>query len=222
LACVPRSKEWTMHRLFPCVCLMLVALAAPFSTGQSPDKKPSSSISKKADPAGTALLMGQLRALFAEWDANQDEYLDKEELARGFRGPDAKPPSPSALKSKSTEPTLPTKGKNAGRESGAYPDHDFLLQVDLNADGKISRDEFISWAREYAVQQKNIAAAEKRVGKAEIKARSRTSARTLAQAELELRNERQALSKLMAQLPSFDKALQEALNPQAPGRKGKK
>ena len=210
-----------MRRLLQLSCLVLVVLFVPFSAGQGPDKKPSSSISKKADPAGTGPLMGQLRALFAQWDANQDEILDKEELARGFRGADAKPPVATVEKSKSSEPNSASKTKNAAKES-AYPDRDFLLHVDQNGDGRISRDEFLNWAREYAVQQKNIGAAEKRVSKADVKARSRTTANARAQAELELRNERQMLGKLMAQLPSFEKALQEALNPQAASKKGKK
>src|SRR5262245_47447296 len=54
------------------------------------DDKPKSPPAKK-DPAGTGVIMGQLRSLFASWDRNQDDSLDKEELALAFRGPGAKP-----------------------------------------------------------------------------------------------------------------------------------
>src|SRR5262245_18249188 len=173
-----------MRRLVRFGGLAIVFLITSFSAAQGPDKKPSSSVSKKADPSGTGPLMGQLRALFAQWDANQDEILDKEELAHGFRGAEAKPPTTATGKTKSGESNSAGKARNGSKEGSTFPDRDFLQQVDQNGDGRVSRDEFLNWAREYAVHQKNIAAAEKRVSKAEVKVRSRTTANARAQAEL--------------------------------------
>ena len=44
----------------------------------------------KKDPPGTGPYMTQLRGLFASWDLDKDGYLDKDELAKAFRGPNAK------------------------------------------------------------------------------------------------------------------------------------
>jgi hypothetical protein len=170
-----------------------------------------SSLAKKADPSGTGPLMGQLRFLFTTWDVNKDGFLDKPELALGFRGEAAKPYEPKAS---------PGKDPKNLKDFGDYPDHQFLLTVDQNGDGKINRDEYINWAREYAVLQKNITAAEKKVAKVEAKLASSTLS-TRLQAQADLKPEREALAKLRAQLPPFEKALQQKLNP-AEAKKPKK
>src|SRR5262245_12295147 len=80
-------------------------------------------------------VVGQLRLLFADWDTNDDGYLDKKELAKGFRGKDAKPydHTPSAGKDK-TRNRSKTKA-----EYKKYPDYLFLVQLDEDGDKKISR-----------------------------------------------------------------------------------
>src|SRR5438876_540330 len=70
------------------VASLVVALLAVGSAAAA-EKKASTSVRK--DRAGTSVYMGQLRALFAAWDLNKDDYLDKEELAKAFRGKNAKP-----------------------------------------------------------------------------------------------------------------------------------
>ena len=65
------------------LCLVFVALvgnptAAPGGGG------------KKADPQYESYLK-QLKNRFQEWDRNNDDILDKAELAKAFRGPNAKP-----------------------------------------------------------------------------------------------------------------------------------
>jgi hypothetical protein len=68
---------------------VLAALIPLISLGDDSSKP--SSTQKKTDPKGTGPIMSQLRSLFDAWDLNKDTYLDKEELARAFRGPKAKP-----------------------------------------------------------------------------------------------------------------------------------
>jgi hypothetical protein len=194
-------------RLLPAIILVPAALLL---TAADKDKG-SSSLAKKADPSGTGPLMGQLRALFTTWDVNKDGFLDKPELAWGFRGEDAKPYEPKAT---------PGKDPKSLKDFAEFPDYQFLLTVDQNGDGKVNRDEFINWAREYAVLQKNIATAEKKVAKVEAKLTSATLS-TRLQAQADLKPEREALAKLRAQLPPFEKALQRKLNP-AEAKKPKK
>ncbi|HZY88227.1 MAG TPA: EF-hand domain-containing protein, partial [Gemmataceae bacterium] len=123
--------------------LVVLALAAPL-LGAGPKEKP--------DPAGTTLYMGQLRDLFATWDRNHDGYLDKQELARGFRGPKAKPYDAGAPALDAASAAA-NKDK-AGPDYAKYPDFHFLAQLDQNNDGKISRAEYLTWAREFAVRWK--------------------------------------------------------------------
>src|SRR5262245_23678728 len=78
--------------------LLQAALLLPTALLLLAADKSSSSLAKKADPSGTGPLMGQLRALFNTWDVNKDGFLDKAELARGFRGEDAKAYEPKAGK----------------------------------------------------------------------------------------------------------------------------
>lgn len=176
-----------------------------------------SSLSKKVDPAGTGPMMNQLRALFAGWDLDGDQFLDREELAKGFRGPAARPHEPTP-KAKAGAPPPRVK---PDKDKGLTPDYHFLIQVDLNNDGLVSRDEFLNWAREYAVLQKNVSAAESKVAKAEAKLATRTTLSARLQAEIDLRTERQALQKLVALLPPFEKPLQQALKPPPEPKKGK-
>lgn len=174
----------------------LMLAAVPPAAGQK-----GSSTSKKADPAGTGPVMGQLRALFTEWDDNKDNFLDKRELAKGFRDLQAK--------------TVPASGKAAPPKKGpSLPDQQFVARVDQDGDGRVSRDEFLNWAREYAVLLKNIAASEGKIAKAEARLQTNLRATTRQTVETDLQTEKQNLEKLTAQLPPFDKHIQNVLKPQ--------
>lgn len=74
-------------------------------------------------------------ASFARADRNKDGFLDEAELAKEFRGPNAKPITDAPGK----------------RET--HPDHAFLAVWDANKDGKISRAEFEKY------EQKAVASA---------------------------------------------------------------
>lgn len=71
----------------------------------------------------------RLDADFVRADRNRDGFLDAGELAREFRGPNAKPVT----------------HKDTGRPrttDSAHPDHAFLATYDADRDGRISKAEF--------------------------------------------------------------------------------
>jgi Ca2+-binding EF-hand superfamily protein len=192
-----------------------------------------------ADPKGTGPVLKQLHDWFAKWDANNDEFLDKEELAKAFRGPNAKPydykkyakddadkkkdakvdadkkdvedkkeDAKDDKKDDAKEDTKP-KSKDASQKEPDYskfPDYVFLKLVDKDGDEKISKDEFESWAKDYAKQlvdqanaqkayQKKLVQAEQRIAKA-----ANAAERKQLQAELSaLKKEQAAINKVNAQ-----------------------
>ena len=187
--------------------LAAVALADP--------PKPTSPPADQSDPPGTTLYMDQLRALFAAWDLNGDDYLDKAELAKAFRGPDAKPydykkntDSPS-----SDTPTDPTAAKKPDYSGDA--DYNFLVRLDQDGDGQISRDEFLSWARDYAVQLKQQADEEAKMALLEAKIGAASTPKEIKTLERELKKEQQHYAKIQSgvskEMKAFDKAMQQQL-----------
>ncbi len=146
--------------LTPWALVVLLGLTALSRADDKTDAK------TQPDPPGTGPIMNTLRSWFDQHDLNSDGFLDKQELAKAFRGPDAKPfdagdapkdppkdPPPSESTSKNTpgDTTKPTTSKYA-----KYIDYQYLTLVDTNQDGQVSRDEFNTWARGYAVQVKQL------------------------------------------------------------------
>jgi Ca2+-binding EF-hand superfamily protein len=132
---------------------------------------PAAPRNKTSDPPGTTAIMARYRLWFATTDANSDGYLDKEELAKVFRGLNARPydyvPPPKEKKEEEKKADKPdsegliekdkkseTVKPDAKKDYSRYPDYRFLIQLDTDHDGQISRDEFETWAREAAVQLK--------------------------------------------------------------------
>src|SRR5262245_48271921 len=103
----------------------LAALAGTLGATPQTAKKPSSSsASKKADPAGTGPYMGPLRALFADWDLNKDNYLDRKELGKGFRDLSAKASAGTPAKAGTDT--------DAAKKPNGVPEQQFLAQLDAN------------------------------------------------------------------------------------------
>lgn len=255
MSCLP----WFRCGLFAVVLAILVPLVA------LGDDAPTSSTPKKHNPAGTGPIMTQLRSLFDSWDLNKDDYLDKEELAKAFRGPKAKPfdykprkkkdpdkdtakdpkkdqdaakdpkenkdldkdllkneepdkdaakdlkkdkdPDKDAVKPKSETKT----NKSSKPDYSKYPDYLFLQMVDKNGDEKISRAEFETWARSYAVALKKQINQAARIAKAEDRLLRSTSTNVKNQIQAELNQERAALSLYRKEMKAYDKVVQEQM-----------
>ena len=193
-------------------CLMMALVSVVLADAPPSD---STTAKTKADPPGTSMYMERLRKLFDKWDLNSDNFLNKEELAKAFRGPDAKPydyknakdsdkdASANSSKDDSKDSTPPKKP-----DSKKYPDYDFLVQLDQDNDGRISREEFMDWARGYAVQLKDQAAQEKKMLALETKKQSAggKESKTL---EKELKKEQTKLDKMNTSMSSAEKALEK-------------
>jgi Ca2+-binding EF-hand superfamily protein len=178
---------------------------------------PASADDKKPDPPGTGLYMAQLRAWFKAADVDNDGYLDEAELAKVFRGPKAKPYDfKEGDENKQDE--AKDKGKETSQSLGGdkadyskYPDYIFLKQLDTDKDEKISKDEFETWARDYAVQLKHQDEQIKKVLAAEQRLANATAKGEIHAIEKELKAERDALNKLNKAEKAYEKALQHAM-----------
>lgn len=222
-----RRTPWLRRALVAAGLLMLFGLAAPAA-----DNTPK-------DPPGTSALMGQLRATFAAWDLNKDGYLDKEELAKAFRGPNAKPYDSKADKDKPKDdkpkdgdkkddnkpkdgdkkdgdPAKDPKGTGGGTtkpDYSKYPDYNFLVALDKDGDEKISKDEFETWARDYAASLKQQIDTLQRIADAEAKLAGGVKLTKKEQhaLEKELKADQEAIKKLNKEAKSFEHHLQQAM-----------
>jgi hypothetical protein len=86
----------------------------------------------------------RLRALFDKWDLDKDGFLDKDELARHFRGPAAKPPAEGMYDDKGNY----TRTYYQARTK--YPDLVFLWALVKDLDDRVSWKEFEQYGQAYA------------------------------------------------------------------------
>ena len=197
----------------------LIATAVPAAEPKKEAAEP------KKDPPGTGPIMTQLRAVFTAWDLNSDGYLDKEELAKAFRGSDAKPYDYKSNKAKDADKNDADKAKDSESGKGSlssttkpdyskYADYVFLTQLDKDNDEKISKDEFESWARSYAVSLKKQLETLQKIEKTEAKlarAEAKLGAKERRALEADLKTEREALDKMTRDAMAFEKQLQRAM-----------
>ena len=178
------------------VSVMLLIIGALYAAA---DDKPKSRVARK-DPAGMTVQMGKFRSLFASWDLNNDGFLDKAELAKAFRGANAKPYAPSSG-SRLSPTSIAAK----------YPDHEFLIELDQDNDGKISRAEFMDWAHSYLKATSGSKQSQSKTAQKEKQLKSNASAEEKKKLSDERKAEKQALSdqkKELKFLQTLEKHLQ--------------
>ncbi|MFL5243792.1 MAG: EF-hand domain-containing protein [Gemmataceae bacterium] len=158
MRCMDRSSL----ALIPILAATLIVLAA-------------SERSAAIDPRVLAHSLGQLQAWFRVADANNDGYLDKAELAKAFRGPEAKPYEEEKKEAKKDDKKGDAKDKENDKDKHdadvvVYTDYSFLKLADQNGDGKVSKEEFDIWAKGFAMRlanqvnsQRELALAEQRL-----------------------------------------------------------
>jgi Ca2+-binding EF-hand superfamily protein len=195
-------------------CWLAAGLALALTTAVLADaaKSPAPAPSDPPDPPGTTPYMDEFRELFAAWDVNCDGALDKAELAKAFRGADAKAYDYKKDGDKDPLPGASKETTTAKKPDFAeYPDYHFLVQADQDGDGQVSRAEFMTWARDYAVQLKQETDQEIKVAALEVKMKSATTAKEIKALEKELKKEQAAASKISAAATKQMKAFQTAM-----------
>jgi len=173
-------RQWLLT-----LALLLVSTATLPAQDESPRRKP--------DPPGTAQYMARFRDIFDTWDRNKDGTLDKEELAKAFRGADAKPYDAD----KTREPT-------------SFPDYNFLIQLDTGGDKQISRDEFESWARDYAVKLKQYNDALENVKDTQTRLTRASNRGQIARLKRELDSARRSLAQTREQVQKAQQYFQHS------------
>lgn len=129
------------------VTVSLGAIVLLFGLTATPAEAQPKQPSGKHDPAVEA----QLRVTFARADLDKDGYLDATELAKSFRGANAKAPP--------QVPQFDEKGNlnpQANRAALKYPDQVYLLALDKDDDGKVSWNEYDAYGEAYAAQFKDM------------------------------------------------------------------
>src|SRR5437660_1271271 len=168
-----------------CAALLIGLIATTASLSVVASEKPKT----RRDPAGASVLMGKFRSLFDAWDLNKDGFLDKEELAKAFRGSNAKP----YVKSPGTIESVRAIARK-------FPDHDFLVQLDQDGDGKISRTEFMDWARSYVKDMNKVHDGQQSVSQKEKRLKDTLPADEKKKLTEELKQERKALTDMQKQM----------------------
>jgi hypothetical protein len=127
-----------MNRMLATLAVVLVAVGLVAAADEKKGVKPA-----KISPQ----LSAQLGAMFEKVDLNKDLFLDRDELAKAFRGPRAKA-APEA------KPDDEKKDAKANPPVGPFPEDDFIKAWDKDSDNKISLAEFEHWGAKYDADMK--------------------------------------------------------------------
>jgi hypothetical protein len=145
-------------------------------------------------------------------DVNKDKGADKDKDKD--KGKDA---------DKGKDTSASTTDKPSSPDYSKYPDYNFLVQLDQDKDGQISRKEFMSWARDYAVQLKQQDGALKRLAREQQKLanleqkllNAKPNSKQYQKLQKEIRAEQAAIKKMDSQMnkevKALDKSIQKAL-----------
>jgi len=121
---------------------------------------------KKKDPPGTETIMANMRAWFAKY-CNDKNEIGKVEAAKAFgysrpydagpmfKTPTGKPKDDDKDKEGKDTSTSGTAAKSDKPDKSTYanrPDFLFIAALDKDGDEKVSKEEFETWAHDYAVQ----------------------------------------------------------------------
>jgi hypothetical protein len=226
-------RHLTPLRPFAAACTLLAAIALP--------GPPGASAQKKKDPDVTRY-MKLLMARFESWDKNSDNTLDKDELAKAFRGAKAKAYDyqPETKESKARDRALLlyaalTAASSVGGEShhlGAeivvlctprpasappvnpnlYADYQFLVIAGTKGQSKLSRKEFETWARSYAKLLDEQEEAQQHVSQAKAKQAKAKTEKAKVTAAAEVGKYAQQFQTLTNQLNAIPPAIHKTLN----------
>jgi hypothetical protein len=176
----------------------------------------------------------QLGARFTAWDLNGDGSLDKEELAKAFRGRDAKPfdATPQDKNSQIYGLTLVSLPRHAmpvqlavadrlqqnggsGKTNKDYTqlaDFQFLTLADTNNDQRVSQQEFDTWAKGYARALNARDRALKSLEQAQGRLAKAKTAKTRQTAQKAVERANASMNQAMDQINAVPVAIRQALN----------
>jgi hypothetical protein len=87
-----------------------------------------------------------------------------------------------------------------------------LVQLDQDGDGRVSRDEFMAWAREYAKQLKKLADEQKKLQAAQQKLTgAKVGSKQYAGLQNTIKSQGAAIQAMQKEMKAFEKEVQKAL-----------
>jgi hypothetical protein len=92
-----------------------------------------------------------------------------------------------------------------------------LVQLDQDGDGRVSRDEFMAWAREYALRLKTLANEQKKLQAAQLKlAKARPGSKQQVSLQKTIQSQQAAMQTIEKAMKAFEKELQKTMKGKHP------